>query len=131
MPRLVNAVSAYRKHSSGNGRVTLNGRDYLLGPYGTKTSKREYDRLIAEYLESGRSPSFGVESTQFTMAMLMGDYLKFAKAYYGEDKNSELHRIKYAIRHLKELYASLSLTEFSPSQFRVVRQRMTVTLRLR
>jgi len=124
MPRLVNAVPKYRKHSSGNARVTINGRDYLLGPYGTAVSKREYDRLIAEFLESGRSASFGVASMQFSMAMLIVDYLKFAKGYYGSDKNSEFHRIKYAIRPAKELYASIPVTEFGPSQFRVVRQRM-------
>jgi hypothetical protein len=52
---LTNSLSEYRKHSSGNARVTINGRDYLLGPRGTKASKREYDRLIAEYLATGRS----------------------------------------------------------------------------
>ena len=71
MPRLTNAVPKYRKHSSGNARVTINGRDYLLGPHGTKASKREYDRVIAEYLASGRSGSFGVTSDQLTIAMVM------------------------------------------------------------
>ena len=54
MPRPKSSVPTYRKHSSGNARVTVNGPDYLLGPHGSKASKREYDRLVAEYLASGR-----------------------------------------------------------------------------
>ena len=77
MPRLTNSLPKYRKHSSGNARVTINGRDYLLGPHGTKASKREYDRLIAEYLASGRSGSFGAKSDQLTMARVMADYLNY------------------------------------------------------
>ena len=45
----------YRKHrASGQAIVTLNGKDYFLGPYGTAASEREYDRLIAEWLANGR-----------------------------------------------------------------------------
>ncbi len=55
-------VPKYRKHRSGQARVTINGRDYDLGPYGTQASKREYDRLLAEYLASGRNGSFGASS---------------------------------------------------------------------
>lgn len=60
MPRLKDSLPKYRKHrASGQAVVTLGGRDFYLGPHGTKASRREYDRLIAEYLASGRSPSFG------------------------------------------------------------------------
>ena len=55
MPRLKQAVPKYRKHKqSGQAIVTLGGRDHLLGPHGTKTSKAEYDRLIGEWLQNGR-----------------------------------------------------------------------------
>ncbi len=41
----------YRRHKpSGQAVVTLSGQDYYLGPYGTKASKTEYDRLTAEWL---------------------------------------------------------------------------------
>jgi hypothetical protein len=60
MPKLVNSLPKYRKHrASGQAIVTLNGRDHYLGPHGTKTSKIEYDRLVAEYLTSGRAISYG------------------------------------------------------------------------
>ena len=124
MPRPKSPIPAYRKHSSGNARVTINGRDYLLGPYGTKASKREYDRLVAEYLASGRSTSFGALTEQLTMAMIMADYLAFAKKYYGVGATSEWHRIKLALRPVKQLYAGHPATEFGPQQYKSVRQRM-------
>ena len=47
MPRLSNSLPKYRRHRpSGQAVVTLSGRDFYLGPYGTKASKLEYDRLI-------------------------------------------------------------------------------------
>jgi hypothetical protein len=37
MPKLTNAVAKYRKHKrSGQAIVTVNGRDFYLGPWGTK-----------------------------------------------------------------------------------------------
>jgi hypothetical protein len=64
MPKLVNAVPKYRKHKqSGQAIVTLNGRDHLLGPHGTKVSKREYDRLVAEWLARDRQPLVSADSS--------------------------------------------------------------------
>jgi hypothetical protein len=60
MPLLTQSVPKYRKHKqSGQAIVTINGRDYLLVPHGTKASRLEYDRLITEWLSSGRSASYG------------------------------------------------------------------------
>jgi integrase len=124
MPRPKNVLPQYRKHSSGQARVTINGRDHLLGPHGTKASKREYDRIIAEFLAGGRSSTFGAESDGFTIAVLMHEYLKFAKCYYGTGESSEWHRLKLAFRPLKALYATLPALDFGPAQFKSVRQQM-------
>lgn len=53
-----------RKHSSGKARVTVNGRDYFLGPWHSRTSIREYDPIVSEYLASDRSPLFGLSKTR-------------------------------------------------------------------
>jgi hypothetical protein len=34
--------------------VTLDGRDFYLGPHGTEASRAEYDRLLGEWLANGR-----------------------------------------------------------------------------
>ena len=58
MPKLNSDVPKYRKHKqSGQAICTLNGKDHLLGPHGTKASRLNYDRLIGEWLERGRRPA--------------------------------------------------------------------------
>jgi integrase len=118
------AVPKYRKHSSGQARVTINGRDYYLGPWKSQTSIRAYDRIISEYLASGRSPNFGLESQELTVAMIMLDYVNYARSYYGDGKSSELHRIRAALKPVKQLYANSSAADFGPQQFKAVRQAM-------
>lgn len=94
---------SYRRHSSGQARVTIEGKTYYLGPYNTKQSRQEYDRLISEYLASGRSITFGQPVDDLTVSELMADYLRFAKKNYGE---SELAVIKIAMRPLRSLYGT-------------------------
>jgi hypothetical protein len=54
---------SYRRHKpSGQAVVTLDGRDIYLGGYGTRESRTEFDRLLAEWLANGRripSPASG------------------------------------------------------------------------
>ena len=52
-------LPSYRRHSSGQARVTINGKDHLLGTFGSRASKEEYGRLIAEYNACQKSPAFG------------------------------------------------------------------------
>ena len=124
MPRSANSLPKYRKHSSGQARVTINGRDYLLGPWNTKASHHEYDRVIAEYLSGGRSPSFGLEPGGYTVAMLVRDYIAYSRSYYGEDVSSDLHRIKPALKPLIHLYRDSLATDFGPQCFKAVRETM-------
>ncbi len=49
------ALPKYRKHkASGNAVVSIGGKDHDLGPHGSETSRAEYDRLIADWIASGR-----------------------------------------------------------------------------
>ena len=71
MPKLVNELPKYRKHrASGQAVVTIAGRMHYLGPMGSKASRVQYDRIILEYLASGRRGT--AEQTTpaaFTVAM--------------------------------------------------------------
>jgi hypothetical protein len=42
-----------RYQAKGLALVTINGRDVYLGKYGSESSKQEYWRLVAEYLQHG------------------------------------------------------------------------------
>src|SRR6476659_10018431 len=102
MPRLTSAVPKYRKHKqSGQAIVTLSGRDFLLGPHGTKVSHDEYDRLVMEWLASGRSPSFGTPAESLSIAELVVDYAEYVKSYHGTGPNSEYHRIPKVLRPVR------------------------------
>src|SRR5262245_36288688 len=101
MPKLSDsAVPSYRKHkASGQAVVTLNGHDEYLGPYGTKASKNLYDRLVAEWLASGRgrAPQTG---NGLSVAEAMAAYLRHAKSYYvkNDKPTAELGCIIHALR---------------------------------
>jgi len=126
MPRPSSSfVPKYRKHrGSGQAIVTLGGRDYYLGPYGTKVSHREYDRLIAEWLATGRSPSFGASGEELSISELLVDYLRYAKKYYGEGSKSEFFHYRRVARPLRELYGRTAAIDFGPLQFKAVRQKI-------
>jgi integrase len=122
MPRLIHSVPKYQKHrASGQAVVTLNGRDYYLGPHGTKASRLEYDRLISEWLATGRSSSHGASGQNITVVEIIADYVKFAQGYYGTGRTSEYHRIIRTLRRLKDLYGRLPACEFGVLQFKAVR----------
>ncbi len=123
MPRLTQSVPKYRLHKQSRQAITtINGRDHLLGPHGTKASKVEYDRLISEWLASGRSCSYGAPERDYTVVELIADYMRYARSYYGDDPRGSAAAMMYAVRPLKALYGHTAAAEFGPLQFKAVRQ---------
>ena len=127
MARLRERVPRYSKNgASGQAVVTLSGRDYYLGPHGTKTSHREYDRLIAEWLANGRRPLPTAHDDGFTVVELIAAYKRFACGYYRQHGkvSSEVAVILSACRPLRELYGREPVSEFEPLKLQAVRQAM-------
>lgn len=125
MPRLSRSVPKYRKHrASGQAMVTLNGIDHYLGSHGTKTSKREYDRLIAEWLAAGRV--VGQPQQEITVVELSARYWKFAQGYYRKDGRCTgvAPAIKASLKYLKDWYGREPAVEFGPLRLKALRQRM-------
>src|SRR3954464_312041 len=99
----------YRLHKpSGQAVVTLTGRDFYLGRYGTDESRTEYRRLTAEWLANQKAPlspkGFGAADLTFNEFIL--SYLRYADGYYRKNgkTTSEPVNIKLALRPLRELY---------------------------
>ncbi len=94
--------------------VTLNGRDIYLGPHGTETSKREYDRQVSEWLAAGRSTPEADEG--ITVVELVARYLAWGKTHYR--KNGKLTEtwltLTAALRELRRLYGRTPAREFGP-----------------
>ena len=127
MPRIANAsVPKYRKHRpTGQAVVTIGGADHYLGPHGTKTSRIEYDRLIAEWMANGRQPTVTSEAGM-TVAELMRRYRQHVIVHYVKNgrSTSEQHDIAVAMRFVRLLYAQVPVAEFGPPALKAVRQKM-------
>jgi len=128
MPKLTKAVPKYRKHrASGQAVVTIGGRDHYLGPYGTKASRIEYDRIITEWLANDRQPVVTRdEAPALTVTELIARYWRFAQSYYvkdGRPTDSQDH-IRLALRPLRKSYGHTPAVEFGPVALKAVRQRM-------
>ena len=125
MPRLTKAVPKYQKHrASGQAVVRLNGQDFYLGPHGTKASKLEYDRLIAEWLVNGRQSA--ADEDTLTVSELLARYWTFAKRHYRKDgePTDTLYQVKVSLRPIKQLYGRTLASGFGPTGLQAVQQNM-------
>ncbi len=125
MSRCSNSVPKYRKHrASGQAVVTLSGRDFYLGPHGSKASRAEYDRLIGEWVVNGRA--IAQPEDEFTDVELSARYIKFAAKYYRKDGRSTdvLHKIKSALKYLVPSYGRWPATSVGPLALKAIRQQM-------
>jgi integrase len=121
-------IPKYRRHSSGQARVTLNGKDHLLGPYGSAASKEAYERLLAEWLSSpakqvGEVPEFeGLTINQLILA-----YWKFARQYYGFDtgrRRGDYYCLRDALKIVRSVYGRTPAKDFGPLALKACRQKM-------
>lgn len=113
-------IPRYLKHSSGQARVIINGKVYYLGKHGTKASKQRYDALVAEWLSTGRSNTFGLNASALTLADVVVGYLRHCKSHY--DGGSEYVQTKLLLRVVSKLYATHSAVDFGPLQYKAVRE---------
>lgn len=129
MPRLSRSVPRYSKHkASGQAVVCLSGQDFYLGPHGTKTSKAEYDRLVAEWLARGRRPLVTQDGTagEITVVELIAAYKRHAETYYRKNGKvtNEVTAILSAASFVKQLYGRESANSFGPLKLQAVQQAM-------
>lgn len=128
MPRLPR-IPSYRLHKpTSHARVTLNGRDYFLGPWNSEPSKRRYEEIISEWLSNGRKMPEPVhvdeEFGEITVVELIVRYLSFAEQHYRKNgkPTQELSAIKSALAGLRKLYGRSTAAHFGPKKLKTVRQ---------
>ena len=139
MPRQKNAIPSYLLHKrSGQARVRINGRDYLLGPYGSEESRIRYGELIAKFAsrvpldplagQSNRGTFRGTVSDDSgpSIAELIVAFLEHAKTHYVKngEPTSEQHCIRAAVRPLRELFGLTPAKDFGPLALKAVRAKM-------
>ena len=126
MSRPKNAVPKIRPHSSGQARVTIEGRDYLLGKFGTPEAEEAYRRLLAQWL--AKEGTFALKDDEpVTIAEVVAGYWLFAETYYGWDKNphrGDAANTKATTGILDSLYGSTFAKDFGPLDLRAVQGEM-------
>lgn len=129
MPRLINATPKYRHHKgSGQAVVTLSGRDYYLGPWNSQASRREFDRLVAEWILNGRKPLVS-EAEALVVAKIAAAYLAYASdEIYLDRETGKLSRAVYRVRAaadlLIELYGEIDAVVFGPLALKEIQRRL-------
>lgn len=126
MPRLSAPIPKYRLHrASGQAIVSLSGKDWYLGPYGTKASHREYDRVIAEWLARDRQ---GIASSNagLTLVEVCVAYKRFAEGYYHKNGviTNEVTQIVAALQVAHRFYGREAAESFGPLKLEALQQAM-------
>jgi integrase len=129
MPHSTQHVPTYRHRKSRDlAVVTINGKDIYLGKYNSADSRQRYDRLIQEWLASGRTHTSEtpVNVTGYSVAELIVAYLEHAAVIYRKDgkPTSHLHSVEDAVSALKTLYGLEPCKDFGPLKLKAVRQAM-------
>ncbi len=129
-----NRIPSYRLHKqSGQAVVTLTDpmrgrRDVLLGKHGTKESRAQYVRVLAEWeANSRRIFEKAAASADLTVNELAAAFWKHAEQHYRRPDGtttSELKEYRRALRPLKHLHGHTLARDFGPLGLKAIRQLM-------
>src|SRR5690606_36591736 len=111
MPRLTYSVPKIGKKTvSGTcyAIVRIGGRVHYCGRWGTKASRVEYDRLIGEWIQSGR-PSRAVPVGETTITEMCA---AFWKAHKPKFTSTTATHFKLTTKSLREKYGHVPVDEF-------------------
>ena len=128
MPKLKFAVPVYSLHkSSGQAVVKFAGVPFYLGKHNSDASRREYDRLIAEFLAVGRNPHLMVQpsnDSEATVRLLVDAFRIYATDYYVKNgkQTSEVSSFRVVCATTMRLYRDLPVDEFGPRSLKAVRE---------
>jgi integrase len=114
--------------SSGRAFVTLNGERKYLGKHGTRESRDEYDRVIGEWIATGRQlvPDQS-EDEGITVSSVIAAFWMHAQTYYRHPDGtptSEVENIRQALRPLRRLYAASPAGKFGPLALEALQREM-------
>jgi integrase len=110
----------YCQHkTSGRAFVRLEGKMHYLGKYGSQASRREYDRLIAEFITNGRKST--VDPDEISVEYLVLRFLEYADRECNYCRGTRL-RLGKILDTLKGLYGAIPAAQFSPTALKTIRR---------
>ncbi len=109
---------------SGRAYVTINGKQIPLGVYGTRASREEYDRVIAEFLANHRQTKNA--PAQRTIAEMVDLFLDHAEVYYRKNNvlTSEYSEFCYSLQFLLNYNSDMLASTFSITDFEAIQRQM-------
>ncbi len=120
------SIPSYRLYKrTGQAIVCIEGRYFYLGPHGSPGNRREYDRLISEWLANGRILLDVSESASgMTIVELVAAYWRHVQTYYRKDwqPTSEVTSIRRALDPLQNMYGDTVVDDFGPLKLKAYRQ---------
>jgi integrase len=128
-------VPSYRLHKAcGQAIVTIRGRDFYLGPYGSDSSRQRYaDVLTADAhrrpldpFARSRSPSVGEVDAGPSVAVLCLAFLDYAEGYYVKNgrQTDEVDCYRSLIRLTRPLLGHRPAAELTAADLRLLRNQM-------
>src|SRR5262245_58870674 len=124
MARPKNAIPLPRLHpASGRARVTIDGRDFYLGKFGSPEADEAYRRIVAQWLAK-EGPFVVHDEDPVTILELTAGYWLHAETYYGFKTKSKWFgpavNVKQVISILNRLFGSLPAAKFGPLDLKAV-----------
>jgi integrase len=110
-------IPNYRPHkATGQAFIELDGRRFYLGKHGSKASREEYKRRLAEYLANGKKLPLVRAKTGISCQELAVHFLEWAEGYYVKNKKptGTFAFCQKAISLLAKHYGNESVDNFSP-----------------
>ena len=139
MARKTNVLPSYLLHKqSGQARCRINGREHLLGPYGSEASRIRYAELIGQVAGGLPVDPLGGGSNRGSLprneseadsgpsvAELLLAFKRHADTYYVKNgkPTAEVDCFSSAMRPVRELFAMLPARDFGPLHLKAVQQR--------
>ena len=111
----------YCRHKSTNRAfVRIDGKMYYLGKYGSEASRREYDRIIGEFIANGRQALY--RSEEVLVENLVNQFLNYItkERNYSLDKTKQIPNI---LQSLTSLYGNLPASQFTPTALKTIRRK--------
>ena len=92
---------------------------YYLGKHGSEASRREYDRIIAEFIANGRQPFHSPDEILVeNLVVRFLDYVENEQNFCDGTKK----RISAVLRRLNDLYGKQLVSQFSPTALKSIRR---------
>lgn len=109
-----------KPHSSGQARITVDGKDYYLGRWGTPESRAAHARFVLDWVARKGPP---IDIKKATISSVCDSYLNYAKTYYvkRERPTGEYHKIKHITETIKGLFGSYPIGEFRQDSLKALR----------